>query len=611
MIDLIICSNMIQLENLKNRCSPQYLAATSKYSFYAVCKKAGVPVIYLEPEERSDFDAVVSIIDRIMGVIDDCDVQNRYLYRVSYHVEGGFPSIIDMLLQNIRLLKRVTRKYNINKMYLCDDKENWQVNEAAFILAQSAHLQCQIADEYGRTEREVLFTLRRSSYNRNVRKSEFDPREHAKDRIQYLQQKSSIREYDRIEEKEIGFLYAAVNNGKHFQWTLDELQMFADRFQVEVISFYRSEDNERFRGSHVSVVCLEDYFDRALFAENYEIYLRDSRCIADKLNESLEYVYDGIDLSAYLKRKVINYIERVCFQKLYIDTCSSVFFKTHKYKIIRAWGDTNFWQSNVIYANTRQHDTKLLRKETLEIFRTKIYEPYSNEILLRMWCDKEAYNYWTLKNFSGRIYYLFDYNWTNFVKGISASKLFLTEQVHILFAPSSPLIGYSTVKSFFETCMTVLGRLPSEQCIVTFKNHPNIEKEIQSEIETRYISSEYIQYIDKMSGIWSEIQSCDIVITTASTVMFDAVKAGKPVFCIASCQDYELIRHHEGAIKIYRDVNECCDYILELLGNRQKMELELQKLVHKQNEYLKALVGEIPENGYGGLYDILNKEIGV
>lgn len=282
-MDMIICSNTEQLTNLKDRCSHNYVAATSKYSFYAACKKAAEPIVYLEPDELSNFDEVINIIDEIMRIIENCDVQKSYLYRVSYHIEGGFPSTIDMMLQNIRLLKKIIDEYRINRIYLCDDKDNWKVNEAVFVLAQSAHIEYQIIDEYGEKEREVLFTLRRSKYNPNVKKSEFESQEHQNELTKYFQRKNNTKKNKSDSDIEIGFLYAAVNNGKHFKWTMNELRIFADRFKVGVISFYHSEDNECFRSHNIDVECLEDYFDKELFEENYEVYLRDSRCIADKL----------------------------------------------------------------------------------------------------------------------------------------------------------------------------------------------------------------------------------------------------------------------------------------------------------------------------------------
>ena len=331
MADLLLCSNAEQLKNLKNKCSRQYVIATLKYAFYAECNKAEEPVVYMEPDEISDCNVIWDVINKINDVINGCDVEKKYLYRISYHIEGGVPSAIDRMLQNIRLIRRVVCHHNIEKIFVVDDKENWMINEALFLFAQSERMNCQILDENGEKEQPYLFTLRRSRYNSNVKETKFDTQVHCRELEQYLNQGNKKNVQDAVvKEVEIGFLYAARNNGKHFKWMQDDIRLYADRFSVEIISFYHSEDNERFRKNGVSVECLEDYFSKDLFEKNYRVYLEDCTYIADKLNQNLSVTLEGVDLSEYLKRKIINYLERECFSKLYIDACSDIFFQNKK-----------------------------------------------------------------------------------------------------------------------------------------------------------------------------------------------------------------------------------------------------------------------------------------
>lgn len=609
MSDLLICSNMKQLKNLKKMCGYSYTVGTSKYSFFSECKINGEPVIYLELAELSNSDRIWEIVDKVMQIIESCGIENSYLYRVSYHAEGGFATTIDVLLQNIKLFKRVTGEYGIESVYFADDKENWIINETFFICLHSMGMKCRIFDAECEKEQNVLFTLRRSKYNPVVVRSEFNPQEHDGTLRYYRGRESKSIGDGKAKETEVGFLYASREDGKQVQWSIDDVRLYKDRFSVGIISLYRNGDNETFRKNNIEVECLEDYFNRELFEENYRIYIKDSRRIADEL-QGLKVTFEGVDLSEYLIRKVISYIEKTCLTKLYIDTCSKAFFRYHNYKIIKSWGDTNFWENNVMYANSRNDNTKFFRRDVLRLYQTREYEPYANEIAVRLMEDKEVYRMSILRNFIGKIYYLPGYCMEDFINGISDIDISISGQIKVLFAPSRPLAGFSTVKGFFDTCTNILERLPSEQCKVYFKNHPGIDEAMRIEIEGKYELNENIECIDNRRGIWPELEKCDIVITSPSTVVFDAIQAGKPVFCIAISQNYELICHHEGGINIYRDVNKCCDELLEMFKDRDKLKATLESIANRQNDYLKGLAGKMPENGYKDLWDIIEKEMG-
>ena len=217
---------------------------------------------------------------------------------------------------------------------------------------------------------------------------------------------------------------------------------------------------------------------------------------------------------------------------------------------------------------------------------------------------------WDLGNYTGKIYSVPDYNWRHYIKNIPESiKLSPDNKIKVLLAPTCPLIGYSTVKNYLNICTSVLEMLPSEQVTVFFKNHPNIDKELEDEIEQKYSTNKNILFVNKMQGIWEVIQTCDFVITDVSTVIFDTIKAGKPVFCIAGCQDYEFIRHHEGNFKIYRDIDKLCKDIIAFSKDRHRLEKQLQSMLCNQDTFIKNLVGKTMEDGYKALHDVIREEI--
>lgn len=613
MQNLIVCSNLRQLRNLNGIVVGNYMVATAVYDFYDECKRQREEVVYLESSELSDHKMVWSILDTITDVMQRCETEKSYLYRVSYHLEGGIPTTVDTVIQNLKIVENTIRAYGIERIYLVDDKENWMLNEAFFLFANAKGIECRILDEDGEKEQLCLFTLRRSKYNPNIKQSKFSSQVHQEQLKVYREKKSISLNNTDLQAVTIGLLHGAKNNGKHLIGTEEEVDLFRGQFDVEIISFHQSADNDYFRERGIRVACLEDYFDRDLFEKNYQIYLRDCQCIVDQLQSGLHVHVGDIDLSEYLKRKLINYMERECFDKVYFDTCSDTFFKTHKYNLIEAWGNTNFWQNHIIYANCRQWNIKLFRREVLEILQFVSYEPYANEIELRIFFDKVVNEYCHLKDYHGRICYLPDFKWINFDKNITEGSICSTkEEVKILFAPTYPFVGNSTVKNYFNICTNILDRLPSKSCKVFFKNHPNLNEKIRIEIETKYSGKKYVECIDNRRGIWDVMEQCDIVVTDVSTVIFDSIKMGKPVFCIAGCQDYELVKWHKDNFAIYRDIHVLCDELLAILANRDEMKEKLQAVVKKQTDYIAALTkadGKGATDAYAALYSILEEEI--
>lgn len=610
MRNLMCCSNLKQLQNLKRKIDGDYMIATASYDFYDECNREKEGVVYLEPSERSDYKMVWGILDAITDILQRCKTKKPHLYRVSYQLEGGFPTTLDTILQNLKIVEQTVCEYKIERLYLADDEDNWMLNEAFFLYATAKRIECRIVDENGETEQSCLFTLRRSKYNPSVKQSEFRAIVHRDKLKEYREKKNiSLNDMD-LKEVTIGVLHGAKNNGKHLIGTEEDVNLFRNHFDVEIISFHRSTDNGYFQEHGIGVACLEDYFDRELFEKNYKIYLNDCQRIVDQMQSSLHVHVKEIDLSEYLKRKLFNYLERECLEKLYFDTCSYTFFRKHKYKLIWAWGNTNFWQNHIIYANCRQWKTKLFRREVLEPTQFESYEPYANEIELRIYYDKVVNNYNRLKDYLGRICYLPDFRWISFDKNVKAKNVcFGKKEIDILFAPTNTLMGYNTVKNYFNICKNILDRLPSKSCRVFFKNHPHLNEKIRTEIETKYGSKKYIECIDSRKAVWPIMEQCDIVVTDVSTILFDAIKMGKPVFCIAGCQDYEWVKWHKNNLVIYRDINVMCDDLLAILSDRDGMKEKLQAIVDKQTDYIVTLTGGTKKDAYGELYRILEEEI--
>ena len=613
MLSLFVCNTEKELLCLKKRCTGDYLIGTTEVNFYQSCINVQERVVFLETEDTMlDYHSDTwDIVNKINSIIKTCNLEWEYLYKISCHIEGGLPYHIEEILSNIKLLEDIIETYGIKRINMIDSPKNWKINEAAFLVAYCKRMDYNILDSHGCKTKDCLYTLERSRYNIRNKECRFCA-EKQKDRLNELLAKKDCKKDVPGEEYDIGFIYAAVNSGKHYGWLMGDLSFFQDDFKIGIIVLYESEDLQKIRSQGFHAECVEEYFDKIDFMEKYSTYLRDCETIVTALNNAFHIEYTGIDLTEFLCRKVINCLERESFEYLYMDSCMNRYFADKKYKLIRAWGNSNFWQTRLAYANTRNAGPKFWRIERNEVLDAKLYEPDADIVSIRFFANDEIRNKVELKHFNGNCYYCYDYLLGGqFYKNYNLEKRVKSSLLRILFAPSYPFLGVRTLKNYFHICESILGKLSVAGYKIALKNHPNIDRNLENDIYVKYCNNENIEVINKYENISEEFCKYDFIITDASTVLFDAAVAQKPVFCIVGCQDYELCKQHEEGFFMYRDVTDMCNELVALIGKGKQLEQRLNEMLERQNAYIKKIVGSQPfGNSMSYVHEILKSEMG-
>ena len=176
MINLFICNTEREFQYLKNRYLGNYLIGTVNTDFYLMCVNANEHAVFLETEDTmlNYHCDTWNIIKKINNIIKTCNLKQEYLYEVSYHIEGGLPSRIEDTLSNIRLLKGIIKTNNVKRICMVDSSQNWEINEAAFLIAYYEKIQYYILDEHECKEKDCLHTLVRTKYNSCNKKSIFN-----------------------------------------------------------------------------------------------------------------------------------------------------------------------------------------------------------------------------------------------------------------------------------------------------------------------------------------------------------------------------------------------------------------------------------------------------
>lgn len=594
MCDLLLCSDEKEMKWLLKHCGVNYIIATNNYAFYRRCQREKRNIAFLESNDAMPSEQTWGIIKQINNIIKEISgVKKALFYQIPYHIEGGqfLPTTIASLLLNLDLIDKVVTEYHIHSFFVVDNKANWVINESIFLYAQGRGLRCVILDENGE-HKTCLFTLRDTIYNpdrRNeneiLRKKELEV---IKDKYRNQECKNREEEYSSI-----GLLYCAKNSTKHITWTKQHISVFGEK--VKVISFYRSSDICELRRNGIDVDCLEEYFNKKTFRKNYLQFAHDRKIILEQLSTKLHITYIGIELSIFLNRKIQNYYYRDLIEVIFIDSCAKEYFRLHKYDLIRVWGNSNFWQTQVCYENTRDNEigTDLFGVYEDGVILDKLFEP-NQDIIGFFLCSSVAIkNFYINKRYQGQAYITFDirhgkdfYNkYTNYVIKKKDNKF------RIAILPSNVEAGFNTVYNYYNKYFYIVNRLLSMDCNIIFKNHSRMDEYIDIEIKECFKNHENIIFKDKDDGCYQILTECDLVITDISTIVFDAACEQKPVFCIVDEQEHRRIERLEEGFQIYQSTEKLCQDIEAMV--RQKY--EASEIIEKQNMYMKEMLGSYDE----------------
>lgn len=607
MNSLLICSSEKELNMLTKYEPENYYIGTINYEFYCWCINNRKKVFFLESNAEIPYIKTWNIISKINDVIKQCKLKKEYLYSVSYHIEGGLPSHIAYILMMIDLFEKIIPQYEIDVLYMVDNKENWKLNEAAFLYVVN-RIKYYIKSENG-ANLDCLYTLQRSYY---------DSKEH--DCILYNEVLEKIRTYEynykkniKVEKKkyEIGCLYPVQNSEKHFMWTISEVNAYNKEFSVNIICFYNSKDTEKMRSLGYHVDCIEDYYDRALFKSDINIYLSGIREIYRKLQDNLYVNYKGVNLKYFLCKKTLNYLQRQHIEYVYVDNCMHNYFSKNEYEIIRAWGNSDFWQTKVAYENTKEHNTKYYKIFGNAVYFPPMYDPDIDEISIRIFPNKYIKDI-MLKNvnFHGNVYYLPDIGMQNrYYNREKFIKLKKEDEKNILFAMQEPFLGCCTIQEYFDIGIRIIEILSQNLDVKVFvKNHPNIDENIESEFRKKlHINTVY--FIDKNMDINEALEKCAVVISPFfSTVIFDAAIKQRPVFGIIYNHNRQIEKqtdlHKEGFL-CYTDIEKMCKETIECINQKDKA----YEIVNCQNNYMEKMIGCHYSNANKAVLSILKKEV--
>ena len=611
---LFLCSNKDEEKFLDNNSIgiEDVIFATTNYEYYVEKSKDYNEILFLEQDDSIPYKTIWEIINQINNVIKDCQLDNSLFYMLSYHYEHYMPKILMTMILNLRLLDKLVNEYFIEHFLIVDDKSSWKINEAIFLYAIAKNINYTIIDESTGKEKDCLFTLRESIYDKNSTENkcyeELEIQEERKINL-WIQKENKLMIPNPKDVHQMGALYCGNDSLKHVRWEKQLLKILGE--DTVVISFYKSDDNKIFENCGYKVYCLEEYFDKYTFINLYNNYRKDRKRLLDAIEHNLSIEYLGINLSHYIHRKAVNYFYREILQYIYLYSCAEHFFLKKCFGVISSWGTSNFLETRICYLNTREYNTQFFYISRTSVVAWENYEPWEDIVSLRIFPKGCLPAQMTSKRFRGEIYYSFDVLGGSdyYGKKLCSENKHMPTTVRIAFLPSYPFEGVKTFRNYENNCKVIIEELLKSGCIINFKNHPGICQYLDDQMRKRYSPIHNLHFIDRFQSGDAVIQDSDIVITDASLVIFDAASYQKPVFIMAAGAGYELIKQHKEGFLICATPQELCAKISRIIEDKEKYEERTKAIIEKQNYYLERLYGKCDTNAEKAIYKIIREKI--
>lgn len=584
MCGLLCCDSWKEYTNLKNIHTKDYIVATSEYGFYRELINRGEPAVFMESEAKVPYEKTWEILDRIHEIVDGSKLKYFRLFHISYNIEGGFPQKIASLIINLDFIHDLVKEHNIRDIYLYDKKDNWVINESICLYAKACNLSCSIFDAESGKEKECLKTLEK--WNHSVENENALYLEEKKDIDAMLKEKHE-QAYSREESREeIGTLFCCSRPyEKHVNWCLKNVEAIGR--DVKIICYYDTDDIRKFRDKGWSTDCVEDYFSKEAFLSKYQEMERERNIILNQLHVRLRISYRGVDLSKYLILKLTNFYFREMAQRLYMDVCAANYFQYHKFKYIRVWGDTNFWETWICHDNTRQDDTKLFKMYKNNFCNSKTRQPYENMLSAVFTPDEKLMKKHFSEDFRGKHWLIPDVVWGGKNKN-TAMPSPVKNKKRAAILPTGLLSGVTTHYFYYHTLISVIDKLLEKGFEVLFKNHPGYGNVWEEDVKRKFSLNERFVAFCNQQRAEDVIGECAMVVTDLSLIAFDAADEERAVFCIVDEGGYSRIADHKEGFLIYQNPDD----MIEKMETVSKDEEEFQAIIERQKQHMSKLMGD-------------------
>ncbi len=513
--------------------------------------------------------------------------KDLYLYELNYLCEGGIPLKYADYLYAIAFFNKILQEYNIDIIYseqIC----NSRIVDALKDIAKDRNIRLCFINKFGLTLSEMKQKLYFSNIPVIRTIISFYAQLNCFYRIKKISKKNKTD--SDVEKYDIGIILFS-DLSKHVNWLLESLQEIEERFKYCVFCYHADNAKERLINLGKKAKSVEGYFSYIKALRDYIDYLRDSFAIWKQVKKMPSIYFQNVNVTRTIKNLYIFYLFREKLEDIFYEEIVYKFLQKNQPKLITGNGDTNFISNKIFYFCTKKlNQNVIFYKDAVAIEPYNMekvisaYEPYSYIMNLRFYIQESiAANVLKKQGWQGQCYYMADdKNADKYYKSrlIDEEDLHVKEKVKVLWAPSYPVEGIYSINSFLKDNETILQSVREVDFQLTVKYHPHQEGKLIKNIIKKYDNSNRIEFVNQYNSIEEYIENADIVITTLSTVIFDAAVKKKLVICLVDDLGIELSDHLKDNFYLVKSEN--IDF-MEILYN-----LEFRKKqIDKQNAFLE------------------------
>lgn len=594
---LIICDNYEELNFILRR----YQIKVENGSFLVATKNAGFFVqmqnnkeykaVFLESDRQLPEEEVWTIINKINSIISNCYLNKScYLYESMYLMEGnGVPMQISNLILAVDSLVNVVNSNNIIQIYFLVKRKYALEYQVALLLKRQ--MKIKLFRIYKKERNQAQISLRKHFATNSYDFGLFILLKIAN--IQTFIRMWALRGKKFVSKKiinnDIGILFS-VDAIKHVNWLIPFLQILQEKFSYNIICVNAQNSHKKFVEEGYIAGNVESYFKPIECIKDIYDYIKDSGKILRSLKKMDKVYYQKVDLT----KKIISYLKLYLwdevFQHILYENALKSFYKFNKFMLITASGDSNFMVNKISYFLTNKEKLPPIffkDQSGIDVFEINIKEPYSNIFQIRFLPSKKEEQKLRDNGWEGKACFAAGTVYKKIDKIREKSQL--ENRIKILWAPSQVVIGQNSIKAFSLNNQMILSAAKSANYELFVKYHIRENDELIEEIATSFGQIGNIHLVDKREPIEPLLESVDLVLTNASTVLFDAIIQQKPVVSIANDQSYEKIKHHKEGIEIFTDINELILFLEKMTITLETFEKWSEIYVSCANKYYNSL----------------------
>lgn len=552
-------------------------------------------IFYKETEE------IAKLINRIINTTKLC--KPSYLYELCYSVEGGIGGKIADVLYSINTFQNIIQDRNIDVFYC----EQYGTEDSFALECIANHLGKRIC--YLKQRVYNWDELKRKIYleDRLVWRQMLDIRA----QVNWLRQTVKIHKLNKWKTSldtacEIGIINF-TNTIRHVENWIEWARALGGISRC----FYCCGADiaaDKFVQGGEKAVSIEGNLQYRYLVADYISFLLDRYRILKKIRKEVNVLFQGVNVSKYIIKLYCRSLSREKFSNIIYERMVNDFVKENKCLFLIGMGNSNNVM-NCIFSHA-------YRKNNISIpFASNGYtggillpqyemgfdlnEPYVNIMNVRFF----------LKN-SQELSYLRQWGWkgkayvaarVRSMETISTELPAANSRLTILWAPSYPARGGYSISTFRKDNEYIINGTAGQEVDLYIKFHPNQNMDMVTDLLENIPDN--IHVVEHTELVKKYILMADLVITSPSSIVFDAAANNRAVICMINAKFYQWTKSFRRGFIFLRREKIDLSYIIQLHKDKKTFNEIIQKCVDRQNAFRVSLSDKTKED----IPDILKK----